>query len=194
VSDSCCKRGANQPGQADAQAAAAGPRKRVQRLWQPGALFHVTRRYPRKRDVPAVDRLVGILRRGLLAPAACAEGLVSSDLNIIADGTAIPYNSLVFLHRFGPVSHIYTICDPGRFAVFVDPTLPVITQEDMGPDWCVLCQDEVYVRDAVGVDKLLGIAIHPEDADSILRQLESEFRRAQLPLYDYDINVLWPSE
>jgi hypothetical protein len=72
--------------------------------WHLGALFHVSTRYPRKSHAAGVDRLTGILRNGLLAPAYCPDGSVCSDLNLVATGTAVPYDSLVFLHRFGPQS------------------------------------------------------------------------------------------
>ena len=62
----------------------------------------------------------------------------------------------------------------------------------MGSNWVVLCQDEVYVPEGIALEKLLGIAIHPADADSVLSELIAEFRRSEIPLYDYDGNVLWP--
>jgi hypothetical protein len=165
--------------------------KKRQTLWQTGALFHATRRYPRKPDAPRVDRLAGILQRGLVAPACCPDGLVRSDLNLTVTGCGVPYESLIFLHRFGPVSFIYTICEPGRFAVFIDPALPVLTEDDMGPHWPVLCQDEVYVRHGVAAEKLTGVAVHPADADAILRDLLGEFQRLAIPMCDYAGNVLW---
>jgi hypothetical protein len=115
-------------------------------------------------------------------------------LHIVVTGCSVPYDGLVFLHHFGRQSYLYTICDPGRFAVFVDPAIPVLRQEEMGRHWVVLCQDEVYVRDGIPLEKLQGIAIHPADAESILRELITDFRRAEIPLYDYDGNVLWPPE
>ncbi len=163
-------------------------------LWHDGALFHVTSRYPRKPDVPRVDRLAGILRGGLVAPACCPDGSVCSDLNLSVTGTAVPYDSFVFLHRFGPKSAIYTMCTPGRFAAFIDPALPVLTPEDMGEVWVILCQDEVYVRERVAPERLTGIAIHPADKDSVLRELAPDFRHLGIPLYDYDENVLWQPE
>lgn len=167
-------------------------RSKLRRLWQPGALFHVTARYPHKRTAAPVDRLAGILRNGLVAPGACADGSVCSDLNIIATGLALPYDRLVFLHRFGPQSAIYTISTPGRFAVFVDPTLAVLTPEELGPKWVILCQDEVYVRESVAVEKLLGVVVHPADADAVLADFLPEFERLEMPLYLYDGTVVWP--
>jgi hypothetical protein len=166
--------------------------RKVWALWQHGALFHVTTRYPRRRDAPRVDRLAGILRNGLVAPARCSDGSVFSDLNLVVTGCRVPYDSLVFLHRFGSESYLYTLCDPGRFAVFVDPALPVLTPEGMGPNWVLLCQDEVYVPDRVVPEHLRGVAIHPADTESVLRDLQAEFRRLQIPIFDYDGNVLWP--
>jgi hypothetical protein len=160
-------------------------------LWHLGALFHVTTRYPRKRRAGRVDRLAGILRNGLLAPASCPDGSVCSDLQLVVTGTPVPYDSLVFLHRFGPESFIYTIDDPGRFSVFVDPAIPVLTPEAMGANWVMLCQDEVYVRDRVAPQHLTGVAVHPEDADSVVGDFIADFRRLGIPLYDYDGNVLW---
>ena len=138
-----------------------------------------------------VDRLAGILRHGLLAPASCPDGSVCSDLNLVVTGTAVPYDSLVFLHRFGPESFIYTMSSPGRFSVFVNPAIPVLTPEDMGDPWVILCQDEVYVRDRVAPEYLTAVAVHPADADSVVRDLMADFRRLGIPLYDDDANVLW---
>jgi hypothetical protein len=166
--------------------------KKVRALWQRGDLFHAAYRYPRKRDVPKVDRLAGILRSGLVAPAACEDGSVCSDLNIVVTGSSMPYDSLVFLHRFGSRSYIYTACHPGRFAVFVDPTIRVLTPRAMGRNWVILCGDEVYVRDRVPVEKLIGVAVQPEDAQSVMSELLGDFQRVGIPLYDYDGNVLWP--
>jgi hypothetical protein len=169
-------------------------KQKVKRLWQAGALFHVTSRYPRKPHAPRIDRLAGILRKGLVAPAHCPDGSVRSDLHVLVTGACVPYDSLVFLHRFGKRSYLYTICDPGRFAVFVDPTIPVLTPRKMGRNWAQLCQDEVYVRERVPLEKLIAIAVHPDDADSVLSELKAEFQRAQIPLYDYDGSVLWRPE
>lgn len=149
-------------------------------------------RYPRRPNAPRIDRLAGILHRGLVAPARCEDGTVRSDLNIIATGFPIPYDSLVFLHRFGEQSYIYTMCDPGRFAVFVDPALEVLTQEAMGENWVVLCQDEVYVPDRVPLESLIAIAVHPEDGEAVRKEFTADFQRLELPLYDYDGKVLWP--
>jgi hypothetical protein len=172
--------------------AEASARQKIKPLWQAGDLFHASTRYPRKQQSPRVDRLAGILRTGLVAPARCQDGSVCSDLHIVVTGCEVPYDSLVFLHRFGSRSYIYTICERGRFAIFVDPAIPVLTQEAMGPHWGVLCQDEVYVPDRIGVEKLIGIAVHPADADAVLSEFMDEFRRLEIPLYDYDGNVLWP--
>jgi hypothetical protein len=159
--------------------------------WQSGALFHATTRYPRKRGAARVDRLAGILRNGLLAPASCSDGSVCSDLHLVVTGTAVPYDSLVFLHRFGPESFLYTIGEPGRFFIFVDPAIPVLTPEEMGAGWVILCQDEVYVRDRIAPEDLTGVAVHPEDADSVLADLIADFRRLGIPLCDYNNRVLW---
>jgi hypothetical protein len=159
-------------------------------LYQPGALFHASHRYPRKGNAPKVDRLAGILRNGLLAPASCGDGSVCSDLNLVVTGSAVPYDSLVFLHRVGAQSAIYAICDPGRFMVFVDPAIPVLIPESMGENWVTLCQDEVYVRDRVPVENLIGVIVHPADADSAMNCV-ADFERLGIPLYDADGKVLW---
>jgi hypothetical protein len=165
--------------------------KDFQSLWHLGALFHVSSRHPRKRNAAKIDRLASILSNGLLAPASCPDGSVCSDLNIVVTGSAIPYDHLVFLHRFGPESAIYTMCDPGRFMVFVDPAIPSLTPESMGQNWCVLCQDEVYVKDRVPVESLIGVIVHPVDADSVMNDCLADLRRAAIPLYDSEGRVLW---
>jgi hypothetical protein len=196
VSNQRFKRKATPPGKSDGPSPAATPESRARQmikpLWQAGDLVHMTTRYPRKRQAARVDRLAGILKRGLVAPARCRDGSVFSDLNIVVTGCSVPYDSLVFLHRFGAVSYIYTLCEPGRFAVFLDPATPVLTPEAMGPNWCMLSQDEVYVRDRIGVEKLTGVAVHPADGNAVRKEFMSDFLRLGIPLYDYDGNVLWP--
>lgn len=170
--------------------AAAKPRQ----IWQRGDLFHVFSRYPRKRHAPKTDRLAGILRNGIVAPGCCPDGSVCSDLTIVVTGSSVPYDRIVFLHRFGSRSHIYTVCEPGRFFAFIDPKTPVLTPRDMGRNWAILCQDEVYVRERIGVEKLVGIAVHPADADSVLDEFLPEFERLGLPLYLWDGTVIWPRD
>jgi hypothetical protein len=160
-------------------------------LWHDGALFHVSTRHPRRPDVARVDRLAGILRKGLIAPASCPDGSVCSDLHLTVTGTDLPYDSLVFLHRFGPPSFLYIPVEPGRFAVFVAPELPVLTPEAMGTRWVVLSQDEVYVQDRVAPEDLIGVAVHRVEADAVMRELMADFQRLGIPLYDYEGNALW---
>lgn len=168
-----------------------GARKDRTGLWHSGALFHVSTRYPRKPRLAGVDRLAGILRNGLLAPASCQDGSVRSDLNLVVTGTAVPYDRLVFLHRFGPQSYIYTVDGPGRFAVFVDPAFVVLTPEAMGDHWVVLCQDEVYVQDRIAPEHLTRVAVHSADAESVRSELVADFQRLGIPVYDFDGNVVW---
>lgn len=167
-------------------------RKKLRRLWQLGDLFHVASRYPRKPGARRVDRLAGIVKNGLVAPALCEDGSAFSDLSIVVTGCKTPYDSLVFLHRFGPKSYLYTMCNPGRFAVFVEPTIPVLTPDDMGRNWVELCQDEVYVPERIVSSNLIGIAVCPTDAASVMDELLSDFQSLAIPLYDYDGTVWWP--
>ena len=166
--------------------------KKLKTLWQYGDLFHASARYPRKPKAKRVDRLAGILASGLLAPAQCRDGSVFSDLNITFTGSSVPYDSLVFLHRFSTLSYIYIPCEPGRFAVMVDPGIPVLTPESLAPNWVLLCQDEVYARDSVALEKLIGVAVHAADADAVLSEFIEDFRRLEIPLYDFEGTVMWP--
>jgi hypothetical protein len=129
----------------------------------------------------------------LLAPARCQEGLVFSDLSITVNGSSVPYDSLIFLHRFGPQSGIYITREPGRFAVFIDPAISVLTPESLEPDWVILCRDEVYVPGHIAPEKLIGVAVHPADAKSLMSELTEDFRLLEIPLCDFDGNVLWPN-
>jgi hypothetical protein len=166
-------------------------RKEFTALWHEGALFHVSSRYPRRPDLPRVDRLAGILRQGLVAPGCCEDGSVCSDLRLEVRGTDIPYDTLVFLHQFGPPSFLYIPMEPGRFAIFVDPALPVLTRQAMGTKWVVLSQDEVYVRDRVAPEHLIGIAVHRVEADAIMDEFGADFERLGISLYDIEGNLLW---
>lgn len=167
-------------------------RDKLRRLWQPGDLFHAFSRYPRKPEALQSDRLAGILRKGIVAPASCEDGSVSSDLDLRVTGLSVPYDSLVFLHRFGPRSGIYTIPEPSKVAVFIDPRTSVLMPADMGPDWVVLCRDEVYVRNRIPAENLIGVAVHPLDADVVRAEFLPDFKRLRIPLYLYDGTAVWP--
>ncbi len=168
-------------------------KRKVKPLWQQDDLFHATTRYPRKANAPPVDRLARILKYGLLAPAHCQDGSVLSDLSITVTGSSVPYDSLIFLHRFGPQSGIYITREPGRFAVFIDPAISVLTPETLERDWVILCRDEVYVPDYIAPEKLIGVAVHPADTETVTIEMIDDFRRLEIPLYDFGGNVLWPN-
>jgi len=170
----------------------SGVRDKIKRLWQPGDLFHAFYRYPQRADLPKVDRLAGILRKGVVAPASCDDGSVFSDLRLVVSGVPVPYDSLVFVHRFGPLSGLYTISRPGRMIVFIAQRTPVLTPQEMGPNWVVLCRDEVYVRDRIPVENLIGMAVHPADVEQVMEQFRPDFKRLGIPLYLYDGTVVWP--
>lgn len=156
-------------------------------------MFHVFTRYPRKQTAPRIDRLMAILRNGLVAPSR-SPGEVVSDLNLTVLGCEPVYEDFIFLHRYGPNSWLYTMSEPGRFAVFIDPRFPVLTPEQMGDAWPELCQDEVYVQGSVPADCFLAVAVHPADVDSVVAAVQSELERLALPLYDYEGRVLWPEQ
>ncbi|NOT64294.1 MAG: hypothetical protein HOP19_29100 [Acidobacteria bacterium] len=168
-------------------------KNKVRKLWQMDDLFHNTSRYPHKQNVPRTDRLAAILRDGIVAPAACTDGSVCSDLNLTVQGSTVPYDSIVFLHRYGEPSWLYTISQPGHFTVFVDPAFPVMTPQDLEPHWVKLSQDEVYVQDRVPPDRLIALVVNEADAQAVLTEFQAELERLALPLYLYNGTVLWPT-
>lgn len=173
--------------------AAAQAKKRIRPLWQTGDVFHVTSRYPQSTKVPRVDRLAGILKRGLVAPGRCEQGTVHPNIKIRFEGAAVAYDTLVFFHRVCPWSRLYIAPEPGRFTVLIDPAHPVLTPQEMGEAWAVLCPDEVYVQDRVPSESLTGIVVDPADAHAVLDEFQDDFRRLAIPLYNYEGRVLWPS-
>lgn len=166
---------------------------RVRQLWQPGDLFHNFSRFLKRPDIPRVDRLAQILTKGLVAPASCDDGSVRSDLNIVVIGAPVPYDSLVFLHRFGQKSGIYLSSRPGHFTVLVEPSVPVLTPQDMGPNWMIACMDEVYVRDRIAPQNLGGLVVHPADVDGVLKDFLPNLGALGVPVYLMDGTVIWPS-
>jgi len=166
---------------------------RVRQLWQPGDLFHNFSRFPERPDIPRVDRLARILTKGLVAPASCDDGSVRSDLNIAVIGAPVPYDSLVFLHRFEPKSGIYLLSRPGHFTVLIEPSVPVLTPQDMGPNWMIACRDEVYVRDRIAPEHISGLVVHPADVDGVLKDFLPKLRALGIPVYLMDGTVIWPS-
>lgn len=170
--------------------ALAGAKART--LWQRGDLFHNFSRFPQRPDAPKIDRLSAVLANGLVAPASCNDRSVVSDLRIYAFGSATPYDSVVFLHRLGPESGLYINDTPGKFTVFLDPSIAVLSPEDMGDSWPVMCVDEVYVRDKIPPEQIVGIAVHMSDAQGILSEFHSALRSKAIPLYLNSGELLWP--
>jgi hypothetical protein len=166
---------------------------RIRKLWQPGDLFHNFSRFPHRPDGPRVDRLARILANGLIAPASCDDGSVRSDLNIVVIGAPVPYDSLVFLHRFGPKSGLYLWSRPGHFTVLVEPSVPVLTPQDMGKNWMIACRDEVYVRDQIAPQYLSGLVVDPADVDGVLKKFLPKLRALGMPVYLMNGTVVWPS-
>lgn len=173
-------------------ASEADVRDKIKELWQLGDLFHAFYRYPQREDLPMVDRLAGILKKGVLAPASCDDGSVFSDLRLVVTGGTVPYDSLVFVHRFAAFSGLYTISRPGRMIVLIAPSTPFLTPQEMGPNWILLCRDEVYVRDRIPVQNLIGLVVHPTDVEQVMAEFLPDLKRLAIPLYLYDGTVVWP--
>ncbi len=167
-------------------------RSRVKKLWQPGDLFHNFSRFPRRGGRPKVDRLAQILTNGLVAPASCEDGLVRSDLNIVVIGAPVPYDSLVFLHRFKEISGIYLFPQPGHFTVLIDPSVPVLTPQDMGKHWAVMSRDEVYVRDRIALEYLSGLVVDHADVEGVMKKFLPKLRALGIPVYLMGGTVIWP--
>ena len=169
-------------------------RLKIKALWQSGDIFHNFSRYPERSDHPKVDRLALILQRGLVPPGSVKDGTIFSDLNIVVTGTETSYNDVVFLHRFGPSSGLYVSSRPGFVTVLVDSSVKVLTRDQMGEHWPCLCLDEVYAKDPIAPEKMIGIVIHESDAPDVLRQFRPDFARLALPVYTIDGLVLWPGK
>lgn len=172
----------------------AAAREKIKPLWEMGDLFHAFYRYPQREDLPRVDRLAGILKKGLIAPAACDDGTVVSDLRLTVMGVSIPYDSLVFVHRFARMSGLYTMEIPGRMIVLIHPKSRYLTPQEMGPHWVMLSQSEVYVRDRLPVENLTGLVVHPADVEQVMVEFLPDLKRLAIPLYLYDGTVVWPRE
>ena len=168
-------------------------RQKITSLWQVGDLFHNFSRYPERADLPRIDRLAKILRRGLVPPSLDQDKDARSDLNIIVTGTDTPYDSVVFLHRCASISNLYISSRPGFFTALLDPALNVLNKDEMGKHWPVLCRDEVYVKGEIPAQRLVGLVVHPSDAKAVISEFETEINRLSIPIYKIDGVVLWPT-
>ena len=168
-------------------------RARVKKLWQTGELFHNFARSSHRPELKKVDRLARILANGLVAPASCEDGSVRSDLNITVIGAPVPYDSLVFLHRFGPRSGLYLWSRPEHFTVLVEPSVPFLTPQDMGKSWAVMSGDEVYVRDRIAPERLSGLVVDHADVEEVMKNFLPMLRALGMPVYLMQGTVLWPS-
>jgi hypothetical protein len=118
-----------------------------------------------------------------MAPAHSEDGLVVSDLNITVNDTRIAYDSLVFLHRYNnDESFMYTLlgADDDKVMVVVDGETPVMTYDEMGDGWPVLCADEVYAAEPIAPGAFRALYI-PQ------RYLQETAVRAALEPHDMPI-------
>jgi hypothetical protein len=167
-------------------------RDRLTTLWQPGMLFHLFSRYPRRPGAARIDRLAAVLKRGLIPPALDAQGTVISDWRLQVTGSSRPYDSFVFLHEFGDDSILYLPQSSDTICCFVDRSAPIVRPEALLPDWDMLCRDEVYADSIISPQQLIGIAVDPEVVQAVYEELATEFHRLALPLYDFSGSVYWP--
>ena len=165
---------------------------RITELWQPGSLFHNFSRYPERVDVPRVDRLALVLEQELVAPSTSKDGAVTQNISIMVHGSSVAYDSLVFVHRLNEHSGLYLNSRPGHFTVLLEPSLAVLAPEDMGPNWPVMCDDEVYVRNPIEPHHFRGLVIHPAGAAEVLSTFLPKLEARALPVCTLDGAVLWP--
>jgi hypothetical protein len=151
-------------------------------LWVEGVLFHRFKRYKETPEDQTVDRLIEILRHGLIAPGCDPSGKVKSDLNISVTGTEIPYDRVVFLHRYSEeLSLPYVISNDSHDTfVFIDDRVAYLTPEEIGGSWPVISRDEVYARESISPEKIGAIAVPKPE----IEKLSIEIQDFRVPLYD----------
>ena len=141
-------------------------------LFTEGTLFHRFRRFIIIDGNP-VDRLPAVLEHGLVAPAKDTLRRVVSDMagRLTVVGTTLPYDSVVFLHRYIPgVSHRYIFNDGKSALVTLEPDVPFKNAKQMGEAWPVMCMDEVYSLDSIPSKKFDSLLL----PDSQLENVETE--------------------
>lgn len=69
-----------------------------------------------------------------------------------------------------------------------------LTPKNMGPGWIVMSMDEVYVRDRITADQLIGLVVHAGDAEAVIREFLPHLRRLGIPVYSYNGSVVWPND
>ena len=153
-------------------------------LFTPGALFFRTERYAREPGHPKIDRLASILEWGICAPSTRivpnrSMVAMGDDMNL-----AVPYDSVVFLHQYGPASEIYLLGAPGTLIFVLNPALPFKTREQMGENWPSLAQDEVYVCERVPVEAITAVVADYRDAEAVMDELGEQLAELEIPLFD----------
>ena len=151
-------------------------------LWREGVLFHRFKRFAAGAEDQSLDRLIEILKRGLISPGSDLSGRIKSDLNISVTGTETPYDRVVFLHRYSKeFSHPYIISrDPQSIFAFIDDSVTYLTPEEMEDGWPVMSRDEVYVMGSIPPKSIGAIAVHAE----IIEEVSAETQEFGVPLYD----------
>jgi hypothetical protein len=150
-----------------------------------GVLFHKFNRYVQNSPQDQqVDRLKEILENGLVPPGLDATGRVISDLNLEVKGTSIPYDEVVFLHKFDPhVSFPYTFIESGGAVVVLDDEkVDYKSIDHMEAGWPFMSRDEVYVHGKIPAETLGAIAVHGSEIEAV----HAEFNELSLPLYDHE--------
>jgi len=158
-------------------------------IWTEGTLFHLTSRWPQKYESSRADRLVSILELGLISPGLDPQNPIAiSDINITVEGSHIPYDSVVYLHRFAlPHSIYYLPRHDDTLCFFVDSEIPVWEPKDMGYAWPIICQDEVYVPNQIPRERITGLAISIGAFDIVRSEYGESIAASNIPLYTFDL-------
>lgn len=157
----------------------------MEKIWQPGDLFHKFNRAAIDGRGQPADRLDGILSRGLIAPGSDPAGLVVSDHHNNLVSTHAAYEKVVFLYRFNPELPPPYASEADDLAfIFINPNYTVLELQDKRQQQPPLAKDEVYVPGYIEPKDFAALALPESRIDRAFNLYRTEIDQLNLSVFD----------
>ena len=135
-----------------------------------------------------------ILKLGIVAPGVDMSNTVVQESSVAVSGYRYAYEDLVFVHLYKKgVSDAYLTHSYAEESVtlILDEDIDVIHPESMDYGWPRLIQSEVYVHESIKSHHIVGMMLHPEIIDSVVKEQGQRLRELSILVWDHDKNLCW---
>ncbi len=158
--------------------------------YKTGVLCHSFNRYCSNLSKARIDRLEGILKRGIIAPNYDDSGEVVQNGNNSIIGAKDSCQDVVFVHRFD--RYATGIFSNGQTVVLIlDEKLEVLDPKDMGPGWLAGSQSEVYVRNFIPPERIKAVIFASGMIEDTVKKHKPRLKELGITVYCSNGECYW---